>query len=105
MKKIVSTFLAVLLCLTLTAPAAMAYYGPFDGRTAVSSNMWTGLALGLNNFRRTRDYYPGVYADVPGGVWYESGVRTLYERGLAEGGGKFSPQSRITLGEVVSMAV
>lgn len=105
MKKIISSFLAALLCLALTAPAAMAYYGPYDGRTATSSNLWTGMALGLNNFRRLRDYYPGVYADVPAGVWYESGVRTLYERGLAEGGGKFAPQGRVTLGETVSMAV
>lgn len=105
MKKIISSFLAVLLCLSLAAPAAMAYYGPFDGRTAVSSNLWTGMALGLNNFRRVRDYYPGIYSDVPAGAWYESGVRTLYERGLAEGGKRFGPQSRITLGEAVSLAV
>lgn len=103
MKKIVSSFLAALLCMSLAAPAAMAY-GPYDGRTAVSSNMWTGMALGLNNFRRTRDYYPGVYSDVPAGAWYESGVRTLYERGLAEGGKRFGPQNRVTLGEVVSLA-
>lgn len=105
MKKIISSFLAVLLCLSLAAPAAMAYYGPFDGRTAVSSNLWTGMALGLNNFRRVRDYYPGIYSDVPTGAWYESGVRTLYERGLAEGGKRFGPQSRVTLGEAVSLAV
>lgn len=104
MKKIISSFLAALLCLSLAAPAAMAY-GPWDGRTAVSSNLWTGMALGLNNFRRTRDYYAGVFSDVPAGAWYESGVRTLYERGLAEGGGKFAPQGRVTLGEAVSMAV
>lgn len=104
MKKIISSFLAALLCLSLAAPAAMAY-GPWDGRTAVSSNLWTGMALGMNNFRRVRDYYPGIYSDVPAGAWYESGVRTLYERGLAEGGKRFSPQSRITLGEVVSLAV
>jgi len=103
-KKIISTFLAALLCLSLAAPAAMAY-GPWDGRTAVSSNLWTGMALGLNNFRRTRDYYSGVFTDVPAGAWYESGVRTLYERGLAEGGQRFAPQGRVTLGEVVSMAV
>ncbi|MCI9578794.1 MAG: hypothetical protein HFF98_08115 [Oscillibacter sp.] len=104
MKKIISTFLAALLCLSLAAPAAMAY-GPWDGRTAVSSNLWTGMALGLNNFRRTRDYYPGVFQDVPSGVWYESGVQTLYERGLTEGGRRFGPQSRVTLGETVSLAV
>lgn len=100
-----SSFLAALLCLSLAAPTAMAYYGPWDGRTAVSSNLWTGMALGLNNFRKTRDYYPGIYSDVPAGAWYESGVRTLYERGLAEGGKRFGPQSRITLGETVSLAV
>lgn len=105
MKKIVSSFLAALLCMSLAAPAAMAYAGPFDGRTAVSSNMWTGMALGMNNFRRIRDYYPGTYSDVPAGAWYEEGVRTLYERGLVEGGGRFDPQSRVSLGEVVSLAV
>ena len=104
MKKIVSTFLAALLCLSLAVPAALAY-GPVDGRTAVSSNLWTSMALGLNNFRRTRDYYPGVFQDVPSGVWYESGVRTLYERGLTEGGRRLGPQSRVTLGETVSLAV
>ncbi len=105
LKKIISTFLAALLCLSLSAPAAMAYYGPFDGRTAVSSNLWTGMALGLNNFRRTRDYYPGAFPDVPSGAWYEEGVRTLYERGLAAGGQRFDPKGQVTLGEVVSMAV
>lgn len=92
MKKIVSSFLAALLCLSLSAPAALAYHGPFDGRTAVSSNMWTGMALGLNNFRRIRDYYPGTYPDMPAGAWYEEGSRTLYERGLTENAGKFGPQ-------------
>ena len=68
MKKIIATFLAALLCLSLAAPAAIAVsYGPWDGRTAVSSNLWTGMALGLNNFRRSRDYYPGVFSDVPAG--------------------------------------
>ena len=71
MKKIIATSLAALLCLSLTAPAAMAY-GPWDGRTAVSSNLWTGMALGLNNFRQTRDYTPGVFSDVPAGAWYEA---------------------------------
>ena len=104
MKKIIATSLAALLCLSLSAPAAMAY-GPWDGRTAVSSNLWTGMALGLNNFRQIRDYYPGVFPDVPAGAWYEEGVRTLYERGLTEGGRRFGPRSQVTLGEVVSLAV
>ncbi len=105
MKKTITTFLAALLCLSLAAPAAeAASYGPWDGRTAVSSNLWTGMALGLNNFRRSRDYYPGVFFDVPAGAWYENGVGTLYERGLMEGG-RFAPKGRVTLGEVVSMAV
>ena len=46
-----------------------------------------------------------MFQDVPSGVWYESGVQTLYERGLTEGGRRFGPQSRVTLGETVSLAV
>ena len=104
MKNIVSSMLAALLCLGLWAPTAMAY-GPWDGRTAVSPNLWTSMALGMRNFRKTQDYVPGTFPDVPAGAWYEEGARTLYERGLAEGGKRFVPQGRVTLGEVVSLAV
>lgn len=104
MKKFLSSLLGLALCLSLATPAALAD-GPWNGRTAAPSQMWTSLTLGMNNFRRVRDYAPGTFSDVPAGAWYEQGVQTLYERGLTEGGRSFAPQGGITLGEVVSLAV
>ena len=58
MKKFLSSLLGLALCLSLATPAALAD-GPWNGRTAAPSQMWTSLTLGMNNFRRVRDYAPG----------------------------------------------
>lgn len=127
MKKIISMLLTLAACLTLTVPALAAapspsignpwsggyYYGPWNTgytyETPVRSGYvygpWNRAAYGMENFQKVRDYAPGVYQDVPAGAWYEDGVRTLYERGLEKGAQRFSPQSRVTLGDVVSLAV
>lgn len=127
MKKIISLLLTLAACLTLTVSALAAgpsvnignpwsggyYYGPWNGdytyggpvRSGYVYGSWTRTAQGMENFRKVRDYGPGIYPDVPAGAWYEDGIRTLYERGLEEGGRRFSPQSRVTLGDVVSLAV
>jgi len=55
---------------------------------------------GAGGFRWT----PGVLTGVPAGAWYEESVRLLYELGLTEGGA-FAPNGRLTLAEVISLAV
>lgn len=65
---------------------------------------WTAAPRGLSNFQRSRTYSAGTYKDVPAGVWYESGVKTLYEMGLLAEGRNFRPAGGLTLAEVVSLA-
>ena len=101
MKKIVTTLLALALCFSLTAPTALAAT-PWNSQVTWE---WSSRYLGMNNFRRTRTYSAGVFSDVPAGAWYETGVQTLYEMGLLEGGRAFRPDGYLTLGEVVSLAV
>ena len=112
MKKIVSLLLGLALCLSLSTPAARAM-GIWDGHTSPMlgpggtyiSKSWSTVNRAFQNFQKTRDYAAGTFSDVPAGSWYEEGIRTLYERGLTEGSGRFSPQRGISLGDVVSMAV
>lgn len=112
MKKIVSMLLGLALCLSLSTPAAQAM-GLWDGHTSPMlgpggtylSKSWSTVNRAFNNFHKTQVYDAGTFSDVPAGAWYEEGVQTLYERGLTEAGGRFSPQGGVTLGEVVSMAV
>lgn len=103
MKKIISSMLALALCLCLTTPAALAAW-PVDGEASVSVSRPMSMSPGMHNFSRLRDYAPGTFSDVPAGAWYEQGVRALYEAGLLDGG-RFNPQGYVTLGEAVSLAV
>lgn len=105
MKKIVSTLLALVLCFSLTTPAALALTPRNDLWTGHVTLVWTNQNVGLNNFQRTRPYSSGIYSDVPAGAWYEGGIQTLYEMKLLEGGGAFHPNGNMTLNEVVSLAV
>lgn len=112
MKRLLSTLLALALTLSLTTPAALAMSiwdvtavpkpGP-DG--TYISGVVSSVSGGLKNFQKVRDYAPGVYADVPAGVWYEENLRTVYELGLTEDAPVFAPEGGLTLGEVVSLAV
>lgn len=69
------------------------------------SGTWSNQQQGFSQFRRTRTYAGGTYQDVPAGAWYEEGVKTLYETGIAAEGPRFRPNGGLTLGEVVSLAV
>ena len=62
-------------------------------------------ALSLSNFDRVREYH-GHFSDVPDGVWFYPGVRSMYERGLMEGRaeGVFDPHGTITIAETVKIA-
>lgn len=113
MKRLFLTLLALALSLCLTTPTVLAeevtwgghshsMQGP--GGTYVNGSV-SVVAGGLNNFKKVRDYAPGVYADVSAGAWYEENLRTVYELGLTEDAAAFAPGGRLTLGEVVSLAV
>lgn len=104
--------LGLALCLSLSTPAVRAM-GLWDGHASPMlgpggtylSISWSTVNRAFNNFHKTREYAAGTFSDVPAGAWYEEGVRTLYELGLTEEGGRFFPQRGLTLGEVVSQAV
>lgn len=107
------TLLALALSLCFTMPTALADEAMWTGHTSPMqgpggtyvNGSWTSLAAGLGNFKKVRDYAPGAYADVPAGAWYEENLRTVYELGLTEDISAFTPAGRLTLGEVVSLAV
>lgn len=108
-----TTLLALALSLCLTMPAAaismetwIGHDSPMlgPGGTYVDGAI-TSEAWGLGNFKRIRNYAPGVYADVPAGAWYEENLRTVYEMGLTGDAPAFAPGDSLTLAEVVSLAV
>jgi len=111
LKKIVSAALALLLCLCLATPSALAmglWYGhttPMLGPGGTSVvRAWSDEHSAFNNFKKVREYTPGVFSGVPAGAWYEESLRSLYELGLIDGGA-FTPNGRLTLAEVLSLAV
>ena len=83
MKKTLSILLALVLCLSLGAPAA---------------------AAGLDNFR-IRSGYTGFY-DVKESDWYYESVRTACQYGLVKGNadGSFDPDGSLTVAEAIVMA-
>lgn len=80
-------------------------YSPAAHTNYVYDTIWRNQTATLSNFQKIKTYTPGIYKDVPAGAWYETGVRTLYERGLLGESKNFNPRSNMTLGEVVSLAV
>lgn len=113
LKKLFTTLLALTLSLCLTTPAVLADEAMWDGHTNAMrgpggtyvDGFWSNVDWGLSNFKRVRDYVPGVYADVPAGAWYEENLRIVYEMGLTEDAAAFLPGGGLTLAEVVSLAV
>lgn len=85
-KSILSTLLALALCLGLLPAAA--------------------LAAGLDNFQRTEAYAPGTFLDIPAGAWYGPDVQTAYELGLVKGSSAdaFSPEGPITVAGALAIA-
>jgi len=110
LKKIVSAALALLLC--LAAPSALAAAYPWQGHTipmlgpggTTVVRAWSDEHSAFNNFKKVREYTSGTFAGVPEGAWYEESLRSLYELGLIDGG-TFAPNGRLTLAEVLSLAV
>ena len=84
---------------------ANATYSPAAHTNYIYDTIWRNQTASLNNFLRVKSYSAGTFKDVPAGAWYETGVRTLYERGLLGDSKNFNPRSKMTLGEVVSLAV
>lgn len=84
---------------------AGATYSPAAHTNYVYDVVWRSQNGSLNNFRPVKTYTSGTYKDVPAGAWYETGVRTLYERGLLGDSKNFNPRGGMTLAEVVSLAV
>ena len=85
-KRMLSTLLALLLCLGLLPSAA--------------------LAAGLDNFRKTEAYTPGIFLDIPAGAWYGPDVQTAYELGLVKGSSAnaFSTEGPITVAGALAIA-
>ncbi|MCI8284678.1 MAG: hypothetical protein HFE90_05340 [Firmicutes bacterium] len=61
---------------------------------------------GLSNFKKTRDYTPGQFADINSGAWYEEDAASVYELGLMSGtqDNIFSPNGNMTVAETVTLA-
>lgn len=77
--------LAALLCVTLSGGAFAA-------------------ASGLGVFTDVRQYQAGQFSDVASGAWYESAVKTVYQKGIMEGSdGKFQPDKPITWAEAATI--
>lgn len=58
-------------------------------------------------FERIREYTPGLFADVPEGEWYSSGVADAYAFGFMNGtgDGNFGIRGDVTVAQAVTMAV
>ena len=81
-------------------------YSPAAHTNYIYDTIWCNQTATLSNFQKIKAYAPGAtYKDVPAGAWYETGIRTLYERGLLGESKNFNPRGNLTLGEVVSLAV
>lgn len=61
---------------------------------------------GMSNFKKTRDYTPGQFADITSGAWYEEDSASVYELGLMNGtqDGIFSPNGNMSVAQAVTLA-
>lgn len=58
----------------------------------------------LGTFTDVRQYQAGQFSDVAGGAWYESSVKTVYQKGIMEGAsGRFLPDKPITWAEAAAI--
>ena len=87
MKKIISTFLAVAIVLSMSTTIF------------ASSN-------GLSNFKNTNQYQSGKFTDVADSEWYAESVKTAYELGIVNGNSDttFNPNGNILISETIAIA-
>lgn len=73
---------------------------------ALSISAFAAEVSGLRAFLDTNSYWSGVFSDVVAGSWYESGVKTVYEKGIMSGvsGNSFSPSDTVTWAQAVTIA-
>ena len=100
MKKIVTLFLALVLCLGLLGSAAAAEEAGSYPEVDVSQSG------SLDNFKKTNTYVQGQFSDVSAGNWYEKSVAAVYEYGLMLGVSKnrFDGGGTLTLAQVIAIA-
>ena len=63
-------------------------------------------AAGMENFTASGSYSKGLFSDVKGGEWFESGVADACRYGLMKGtgDGRFGVKGHVTLAEAITMA-
>jgi len=73
---------------------------------ALSISAFAAEVSGLRAFLDANSYWDGVFSDVTAGSWYESGVKTVYEKGIMGGmsGNSFSPSGTVTWAQAVTIA-
>lgn len=73
---------------------------------ALSISAFAADTSGLRAFLDTNSYWNGVFFDVPSGIWYEQGVKTVYEKGIMGGvsGNSFLPSDTVTWAQAVTVA-
>lgn len=73
---------------------------------ALSISAFAAETSGLHAFLDTNSYWNGVFSDVSAGSWYESGVKTVYEKGIMSGvsGNSFAPSGTVTWAQAVTIA-
>lgn len=87
MKKMLSVFLACILCISFSITSAYA-------------------AEGFANFQKINAYTPGQFNDVSKDQWFAAGVSNAYELGVMQGNSKttFNPQGNITIAQTITLA-
>lgn len=76
---------------------------PFPLPCAVLS-VSAAASSALGTFTDARQYQAGQFSDVAGGAWYESSVKTVYQKGIMEGAsGRFLPDKPITWAEAAAI--
>lgn len=71
------------------------------GVSALAANM-----SGLHAFLNVNSYVSGKFTDVTAGSWFESGVKTVFEKGIMRGVSEtgFAPHTTVTWGQAVTIA-
>lgn len=64
-------------------------------------------ASNFSKFTELKSYSSQTFTDIPSDSWFESGVSTVYKKGIMTGMGneKFNPQANLTWAESMAIAV